>query len=629
MLGYQSKSHNDSTKSSSKQGSKTISSSNEKSKIIENYQLMADNSESTSKLISDSNKIVQKNDTGLPDNLKHGVESLSGHSMNDVKVHYNSDQPAQLNAHAFAKGTDIHIAPGQEKHLPHEAWHVAQQKQGRVKATTQLKEKVNINDDAKLEQEADVMGVKAMNFSTDTISETFQLKSLNDGVIQREVDTSSSPSLQDTADIDAIDAKTNEKQMAVTNAEYLKEQEGKNEEEDYEGRDAIIESDLTEEERLELGMDGIDVSTSDEEVLNEEKRTSMFSGLTTVLKGASDNLSRAFNTIKSGSIDAFSSAKSTMKSGMSNMAKAAKLANSVMLPVTKRLNKLKEKIEKSAGGAGKLIMFGIKQIPVIGSIISFIFKASKSSVRFGDYSNFSDSIGKIKEPTSDLFEALKFSAGKAWRGFLKAVTATISSALGIIDDVISISTAGLGGALKIFKGLLALIPTLYQYWRGFKKKFITKNLHQDRIQYTKMILAKALNGSGEEKTISLSILRNIDPKLTEEETILNILSPGTKKKGYFFNALNEKWGKTDDDEHIKKSALYKAMDSKEGGNLDGIGAGYDITEGVLTAESGDPDYTIVDQIVENLPDDQQEFITDVQDVSKDLPESIVDHMDPS
>ena len=62
-------------------------------------------------------------------------------------------------------------------------------------------------------------------------------------------------------------------------------------------------------------------------------------------------------------------------------------------------------------------------------------------------------------------------------------------------------------------------------------------------------------------------------------------------------------------------------ESEEGGNLDGIGAGYDITEGVLTAESGDPDYTIVDQIVENLPDDQQEFITDVQDVAKDLPES--------
>lgn len=38
--------------------------------------------------------------TGLPDDLKTGVEDLSGYSMDDVKVHYNSSQPAQLNAHA-------------------------------------------------------------------------------------------------------------------------------------------------------------------------------------------------------------------------------------------------------------------------------------------------------------------------------------------------------------------------------------------------------------------------------------------------------------------------------------------------------------------------------------------------
>ena len=107
--------------------------------------------------------IQQKaNRTGLPDNLKSGVESLSGYSMDDVKVHYNSSKPAQLQAHAYAQGADIHVAPGQEKHLPHEAWHVVQQKQGRVKPTKQLKSKVNINDDAGLEKEADVMGAKAM-----------------------------------------------------------------------------------------------------------------------------------------------------------------------------------------------------------------------------------------------------------------------------------------------------------------------------------------------------------------------------------------------------------------------------------------------------------------------------------
>ncbi|WP_226294097.1 eCIS core domain-containing protein [Aquimarina algicola] len=105
--------------------------------------------------------IQRKNNTGLPDTLKSGIENLSGYSMDDVKVHYNSSKPAQLQAHAYAQGTDIHLGPGQEKHLPHEAWHVVQQKQGRVKPTKQLKSKINVNDDVVLEKEADVMGEKA------------------------------------------------------------------------------------------------------------------------------------------------------------------------------------------------------------------------------------------------------------------------------------------------------------------------------------------------------------------------------------------------------------------------------------------------------------------------------------
>jgi hypothetical protein len=107
---------------------------------------------------------IQKkaNNTGLPDNLKSGIENLSGYSMDDVKVHYNSDKPAQLQAHAYAQGTDVHLASGQEKHLPHEAWHVVQQKQGRVKPTMHMKGKVNVNDDVGLEKEADRMGEKAV-----------------------------------------------------------------------------------------------------------------------------------------------------------------------------------------------------------------------------------------------------------------------------------------------------------------------------------------------------------------------------------------------------------------------------------------------------------------------------------
>lgn len=102
----------------------------------------------------------KSNDTGLPDQLKSGVEKLSGLSMDDVKVHRNSSKPAQLQAEAYAQGSDIHLAPGKEKHLAHETWHVAQQKQGRVKPTMN-KGGTPINDSPKLEREADSMGAKA------------------------------------------------------------------------------------------------------------------------------------------------------------------------------------------------------------------------------------------------------------------------------------------------------------------------------------------------------------------------------------------------------------------------------------------------------------------------------------
>ncbi len=120
------------------------------------------------------------NNTGLPDQLKTGIENLSGMSMNDVKVHYNSPKPAQLQAHAYAQGTQIHVAPGQEKHLPHEAWHVVQQKQGRVKPTKQLKTKVAVNDDPQLEKEADVMGAKALHHTT---SQPIQSKAIQENSV--------------------------------------------------------------------------------------------------------------------------------------------------------------------------------------------------------------------------------------------------------------------------------------------------------------------------------------------------------------------------------------------------------------------------------------------------------------
>jgi len=129
-------------------------------------------------------EIEPNRSTGLPDQLKSGIENLSGYSMDDVKVHYNSSKPAGLNAHAYAQGTEIHLGAGQERHLPHEAWHVVQQKQGRVRPTLQMKGGVRVNDDAGLEKEADVMGAKAISQNYEASPEVKQNSSQN-SIIQR------------------------------------------------------------------------------------------------------------------------------------------------------------------------------------------------------------------------------------------------------------------------------------------------------------------------------------------------------------------------------------------------------------------------------------------------------------
>lgn len=125
------------------------------------------------------------NRTGLPDRLKSGVEALSGVNLDSVRVHYNSPRPAKLQAHAYTQGSDIHLAPGQEKHLPHEAWHVVQQSRQRVAPTLQLRG-TRINDNPALEKEADVMGARALHTPAGQGSGTAMPMAAAAGCVQRE-----------------------------------------------------------------------------------------------------------------------------------------------------------------------------------------------------------------------------------------------------------------------------------------------------------------------------------------------------------------------------------------------------------------------------------------------------------
>lgn len=127
----------------------------------------------------------EKDKTGIPHKMKAGFERSSGFSFNDVRVHYNSEKPAQLHAHAYTQGNEIYVAPGQEKHLPHELGHVVQQKSDVVRPTGEIGG-LPLNDDAAMENDADTIAAKAQN-DAPAVEAPVQAKLEEGGIVQREL----------------------------------------------------------------------------------------------------------------------------------------------------------------------------------------------------------------------------------------------------------------------------------------------------------------------------------------------------------------------------------------------------------------------------------------------------------
>jgi Domain of unknown function (DUF4157)/DNase/tRNase domain of colicin-like bacteriocin len=117
-------------------------------------------------MIQRTRETTRAADGRLPAGLAGAVESLAGVGMDDVRVHFDSAKPSEVGALAYAQGAEIHLGPGQEQQLPHEAWHVAQQKQGRARADAQVDGRP-VASDLSLEREADAMGEAVMRVAAD------------------------------------------------------------------------------------------------------------------------------------------------------------------------------------------------------------------------------------------------------------------------------------------------------------------------------------------------------------------------------------------------------------------------------------------------------------------------------
>lgn len=66
------------------------------------------------------------NKTGIPTQLKTRVEKSTGLSLGDMRVHYNSELPAKLDALAYTQENQVEIGSGQERYQPYELGHVVQ-----------------------------------------------------------------------------------------------------------------------------------------------------------------------------------------------------------------------------------------------------------------------------------------------------------------------------------------------------------------------------------------------------------------------------------------------------------------------------------------------------------------------
>ena len=95
------------------------------------------------------------------------VGSAFGADFSDVNIHENSGKASDVGALAFTQGNDVHFAPGQfqpeskagKELIGHEFAHVQQQRQGNVAPTKEVNG-VGVNDNADLENKADIAGAQ-------------------------------------------------------------------------------------------------------------------------------------------------------------------------------------------------------------------------------------------------------------------------------------------------------------------------------------------------------------------------------------------------------------------------------------------------------------------------------------
>jgi len=556
MLKTQSKKDSKNENNSSSIG--VISDKNSSVNSLETLQEKADSSNKVKQLQSTESKM---NSTGLPDNLKAGIENLSGYSLDDVKVHRNSDKPAQLQAHAYAQGSDIHLGPGQEKHLPHEAWHVVQQKQGRVKPTMQMKEKVNINDDSVLEKEADVMGEKANRSSQEENEVNPLSKITTSSTVQRALESQSAMTgglsikerkaqlalagLTDGGKISAsigVPAVTVEKEEAPAEEKEAEEAPAEEKEaEESKSEEAPDEEATVEEAPVEIEAKEAP-SDIDDPVVKTLSDNTDDKGVLTTVEGDEIDKSKVTAQEAAALTKDGTKAKSAMKDGTQAMNKIKTLIDPDKTDFTnpeKNADNLwgntDSVVSKVLGPAvntlAEVIMNLVMPVKTIGmGAMEFMGKLSQKSV----FKSFTQ-IDRAEAGPKEIAEIADYALGKIWKGFIRIVYKITKGIIKLSKGIAALVPGGqaLAGMIELGEGIVKVAEkagsAVKKWWQSFKG--------EKKITYSNKLLDKAINGDKDAARFILELkLPSIQGSSIEFINWLKAKFEGAQEKVYKFLA---------------------------------------------------------------------------------------------
>jgi hypothetical protein len=538
-------------------------------------QLMSLQSSSTNKSNVDPTIQKKKDKSNLPGNLKSGIENLSGQSMDDVTVHQNSDKPAQLQAAAYAQGNEIHLAPGQEKHLPHEAWHVVQQKQGRVEPTKQINGNVNVNDDLKLEKEADIMGAKASTFENNNLEakkESLQLKSNEQSTVQMAKTKKNKTRKRrggvygkENLEEESKGNKTRKRRGGVYGKENL-EKKSKGDETKKDSRKKLSRQNA---KRNVLDQEEVEVN----EELKKKTLSKFFDPVISSFKSAGasiSNFAKSTSSKVSGAIE--SKTQNVQDFFEKSFGRPAEVANSKLLEFSDWLHSLGGMKKKDNPNIypTKAAFIAAKAVPIVGTVTNFVKSVAFTKVKLNDFLIFKEAHTNTKSIYENLAKVMKFGYGKSWRAFLKNVNHSIIAMATVALDIIGtfVPPPTLGTAIaNTVKSSISMLMKGVENTSGIIKWF-QGTLHKERRENTKYLLETALKDD-EEGVTAFKIVQKLDPSITKEK-ISAILSPEEhftyweKKHPKLFKKTKAEAKTRDANKKLDSSEVFKKMSSKSG-----------------------------------------------------------------